>query len=60
MVESTNRTLNKNYIGSYKSFNNFEYSIQELFNIFKNKKPYVVPNISTTRASAFYAKTHNS
>ena len=59
IVESTNRTLNINYIGSCKSFNNFEYSIHELFNIFKNKKPYVVPNMSTTRALAFYAKTNN-
>ena len=58
LLESTNRTININYVGISKSFYNFEHAIFELFKIFDTKKNYQNPTISTSRAIAYYLKNN--
>lgn len=58
LLESTNRTININYMGISKSFYNFKYAIFELFKIFDTKKIYQNPTISTSRIIAYYLKNN--
>ena len=52
--ESTNRTLNINYVGGCHSFFNFLKALSDLINIFENKETYDENKLSITRAINYY------
>ena len=54
ICESTNRSLNINYIGGCNSFLNFYKAITDLIFIFENKDSYDENKLSITRAINYY------
>ena len=54
--DSNNRALNLIYIGVCKSYYGFRNAILELFNIYKEKKPYKEKYCSITGALDYYGK----
>ena len=60
VVESSNRTLNKLFIGSIKTVSLFEYIINQIINLYENvHKIYIQPKFSVTNALNYYVKNNN-
>ena len=60
VVESCNRSLNSFYIGGIKNFSLFEYSINQIINLYeKNHNSYKQPKFSVTNAVNYFIKNNN-
>lgn len=59
LIETINRVLNSKYKGVWKTFYNFEYALNELFNYFENKSIYNERNISYIRDLAYYVRIND-
>ena len=58
--ESTNRSLNINYVGGCNTFFNFCKALNELILIFENKEVYNENKFSITRALNYYVINHKN
>ena len=59
-MESSNRSLNKYYIGAIKNISLFEHSINNLINLYENEhKIYASPKFSVANAIHYYIKNNN-
>ena len=60
VVESSNRTINKLFIGAIKNVSLFEYTINQFINLYENQhKKYISPQFSVTNAINYYVKNTN-
>ena len=60
VVESSNRTINKLFIGAIKNVSLFEYTINQFIDLYEYEhKQYLPPKFSVTNAINYYVKNAN-